>query len=182
MNFFMIFFLCKIRLFGAIIKTPSSGQNCHEVNQSWTLPIDIGRIGLKSLGTHLQTLRRAERARFLLTFGKTHSNSRAKLQQLGLLMIFRLNNMSMLKKQSTAQFLNFFIIWFYFSNQSLKLRRLNKRYLGLFFSPLFGHFYCLIIFCLPGHLNRMLILKLCGFITFIKWFYYSCISILKSKT
>ena len=37
----MIFFLCKIRLFGVIIKTPSSGQNCHEVNQSWTLPINL---------------------------------------------------------------------------------------------------------------------------------------------
>ena len=36
---FTNFFLCKILLFGVIIKTPSSEQNCHEVNQSWTLPI-----------------------------------------------------------------------------------------------------------------------------------------------
>ena len=35
----MIFFYVKFFFFGVIIKTPSSGQNCHEVNQSWTLPI-----------------------------------------------------------------------------------------------------------------------------------------------
>ena len=33
--FFMIFFFyVKFAFFGVIIKTPSSGQNCHEVNQS----------------------------------------------------------------------------------------------------------------------------------------------------
>ena len=34
------FFYVKYAFFGVIIKTPSSGQNCNEVNQSWTLPID----------------------------------------------------------------------------------------------------------------------------------------------
>ena len=39
-NFFMIFFFyVEFAFFGVIIKTPSSGQNCHEVNQSCTLPM-----------------------------------------------------------------------------------------------------------------------------------------------
>ena len=32
-NFFIIFFYVKFAFFGVIIKTPSDGQNCHEVNK-----------------------------------------------------------------------------------------------------------------------------------------------------
>ena len=34
----------KVKFFDAIIKTPSSGQNCHEVNENWTLPIPLMAI------------------------------------------------------------------------------------------------------------------------------------------
>ena len=37
--FSWFFFYSKFAFFGVIIKTPSSGQKCHEVNQSCTLPI-----------------------------------------------------------------------------------------------------------------------------------------------
>ena len=40
----MIFLVSKILLLDVIIKTPSSVQNCHEVNQSWTLPIETEEI------------------------------------------------------------------------------------------------------------------------------------------
>ena len=35
----IFFFYVKFAFFGVIFKTPSSGQNWHEVNQSWTLPM-----------------------------------------------------------------------------------------------------------------------------------------------
>ena len=47
--FSWFFFYVKFAFFGVIIKTPSSGQNCHEVNQSWTLPIE-GQETNMSLG------------------------------------------------------------------------------------------------------------------------------------
>ena len=39
-NFTWFFFVVKFA-FLVIFKTPSSVQNCHEVNQSWTLPLGV---------------------------------------------------------------------------------------------------------------------------------------------
>ena len=50
----IFFFYVKFAFFGVIIKTPSSGQNCHEVNQSWTLP--IAKIPLRMLKNIAQLL------------------------------------------------------------------------------------------------------------------------------
>ena len=40
----IFFFYLKFAFFVVIIKTPSSGQNCHAVYQSWTLPIGAHAI------------------------------------------------------------------------------------------------------------------------------------------